>query len=116
MAQAVADTAKALIDKRAEHLENLAKLIEASLIGYAEDLRRGQVRISPADLQRLHKLWQEITEELGAPTAASANGDPHAATGSRTPEHTAAVITALRDSGALAALRLRAADEPAVNT
>ena len=108
-AQAAAETNNALGQARAEHLVDLAKLIEASLIGYAEKLRRGDVRMGPADLDRLHKLWQQLSDELSQPSK-PASTDPPAPAATRPPEHTAAVIEALRETGTLAALGLQAAE------
>jgi hypothetical protein len=108
-AQAAAETNRALGHARAEHLVDLAKLIEASLIGYAEKLRRGDVRMGPADLDRLHKLWRQLSDEVDQPNE-RANTDPPASAATRPPEHTAAVIHALLETGTLAALGLQAAD------
>jgi hypothetical protein len=107
-AQAAAETNNALGQARAAHLVDLAKLIEASLIGYAEKLRRGDVRMGPADLDRLHKLWQQLSDELSQPSKPASTDPAPAAT--RPPEHTAAVIEALLETGTLAALGLQAAD------
>jgi len=107
-AQAAAETNNALGQARAEHFVDLAKLIEASLIGYAEKLRRGDVRMGPADLDRLHKLWRQLSDELNQPSE-PASTDPAPAP-TRPAEHTAAVIEALLETGTLAALGLQAAD------
>jgi hypothetical protein len=107
-AQAAAETNNALGQARAEHFVDLAKLIEASLIGYAEKLRRGDVRMGPADLDRLHKLWQQLSDELSQPSKPASTDSAPGAT--RPPEHTAAVIEALRETGTLAALGLQATD------
>ena len=108
-AQAAAETNNALGQARAEHLVDLAKLIEASLIGYAEKLRRGDVRMGPADLDRFHRLWQQLSAELSQPSEPTST-DPAAPSAARPPEHTAAVIEALRETGTLAALGLQAAN------
>jgi hypothetical protein len=113
-AHATAEADAALGEARAEHLVNIAKLIEASLIGYAEELRRGEVPIRPADLQRLHKLWRELNDELGVANAPTSTSPPEAIA-PRSAEHTAAVIAALRESGALAALGLHTNDPPEVS-
>ena len=106
--QAAAEINRALGQARAEHLVDLAKLIEASLIGYAEKLRRGDVRMGPADLDRLHKLWRQLSDELNQPSEPASTDPAPAAT--RPAEHTAAVIEALIETGTLAALGLQAAN------
>ena len=100
---AAAETNTSLGRARAEQIEKMVKLIEASLIGYAEKLRRGEVRMAPADLDRLHRLWQQLFDELGEPMG---RAEPVAPPLERTPEHAAAVAEALRESGALEALGL----------
>jgi hypothetical protein len=61
--QAAATAAAQLADQRAERLTDLEKLVEASLVGYAQKLREGKVRLGAADLPRLHKLLRELWEE-----------------------------------------------------
>jgi hypothetical protein len=86
-------------------LQKLLKLIDASLIGYADKLRQGEVRMTPADLERLHRLWRELGAELGE------QGDTEpfkpAAPPDRTPAHRRAVVEALEQCGALERLGLR---------
>ena len=48
---------------RVEQIGKTIRLIDASLIGYAEKLRRGEVRMTPADLERLHRLHQQLGEQ-----------------------------------------------------
>lgn len=88
---------------RVEQISKLMRLIDATLIGYAEKLRGGEVRMTPADLERLHKLHQQLGEQL---EATETRPEPPAPLVGRSPEHIAAVIEALRESGALAALGL----------
>jgi hypothetical protein len=103
--RASAETDARLGSEKAEQIGRLRKLIEATLFRYAENLRRGDVRIGPADLDRLHKLWRQLDDELdagiGAP-AAQATPPP-----ARSGEHVAAVVHALAESGALAQLGLQ---------
>jgi hypothetical protein len=108
-AQAIAQTNSSLGQARAEHVDKLRRLIDATLIGYAEKLRRGDMRMSPADLERLHKLWQQLVDEL--PAAGDANRADRPPPFSRSVEHTQAVIEALRESGALEALGLSTTNE-----
>jgi hypothetical protein len=92
-----------LAHARAEDLSKIRRLIDASFIEYANKLRAGDVRMTPADLERLHRLQQQLTDELASPCA-SARIEPEQP--ARTPEHTAAVINALAEAGALEALGL----------
>jgi hypothetical protein len=105
-AQTAAKTDAALGQARADHVGDLVKLIQASVISYAEQLRRGEVRISPRDLQGLHGLWQQLLNELSE-TQHAVTTEPPPPNASRSPEHTAEVIAALRETGALAALGLK---------
>src|SRR5580765_6338196 len=57
---AAAAAAERLRDQRAEKLVDTEKLIDASYVTYATQLRDGKVRVSPADLPRLHKLRTEL--------------------------------------------------------
>jgi hypothetical protein len=93
---------------RAEQVSKLVRLVDATYIAYAEKLRAGDVRLTAADLERLHKLWSQLHEEIAQPSP------PERATvveTVRSPEHTAAVIEALRDAGVLDALGLQLADD-----
>ena len=108
-AQAAAETNSMLGSARAEQIGKLVKLIDASLVAYAERLRRGDVRIGPADLDRLYKLWQQLQHELVEPPEPEADGEQPPAP-ARSPEHTAAVIEALRETGTLSALGMHAVD------
>ena len=110
-AQVAAETNNSLSQSRAEQIGKLVKLIDATLIAYADKLRRGDLRMSPSDLDRLHKLWQQLTDELAQP-ADPMPGTVSDAPPARSPEHTAEVIAALRVSGALEVLGLRAIDAP----
>jgi hypothetical protein len=90
--------------KKAEQIGRLRKLIEATMVSYAEKLRRGDVRISPSDLDRLHKLWRQLDGEL---THTDATPRSEAAAPARPVEHAAAVVQALAESGALTRLGLQ---------
>src|SRR3954452_24947939 len=59
-AAASAAAAERIRDQRADKLVDVEKLIDASYVTYATQLRDGKVRVSPADLPRLHKLRTEV--------------------------------------------------------
>ena len=98
--EAAAAAAATLATGRANKLLELEKLIDASEVRYAQNLRSGDVRISAADLPRLHKLRKQLWDDLDAepvePTAAPA---PDADVNSS--ERKLQVLRALRDAGAL---------------
>lgn len=110
-ARVAEETNSSLSQSRAEQVVRLVKLIDASLIAYADKLRRGDMRMSPADLDRLHKLWQQLSDELAEPIGSTPEVDGPAKP-TRSPEHTAEVLSALSRSGALESLGLRLADAP----
>ena len=66
------------------------------------------MRTTPADLGRLHKLLLQLEDELETSTATPAAASIQVAP--RPEEHTVAVVRALAESGALAALGLQLAD------
>jgi hypothetical protein len=103
-AQAAAELDRQLGQARTKQLADVQKLIEASFLSYAQQLRNGDVKIKAADLSRLVKLlvelWQEPLEAATAPAGPSrALAQPCAPEPS--PEHKLAVLQALHDSGAL---------------
>jgi hypothetical protein len=95
-------TLDALTEARVEEIEKLRRLIDASLVGYADNLRSG-MRMSPADLERLNRLSLALSEEAAAPQLTP---DETAEQPERTIEHASAVIDALAETGALKALGL----------
>lgn len=101
-AEAAAEVAKRLGHARADQLADVQKLIEASFITYAQQLRSGEVRLTASDLPRLVKLLHEL---WGAPSTL----DEQPAVQRRSPparpsiEHMGEVIAALQESGALTA-------------
>jgi hypothetical protein len=97
-----ANTNAMIAESRIAQMTNTIKLIEATFIGYAEKLRRGDVRMVPGDLEKLNRLLGQLTDELAAPPNISAS--PSALT--RSPEDVAAVMEALAECGALDALGL----------
>jgi hypothetical protein len=104
-AVAARETDARLGQERAEQVEKLRKLIDATFIAYADNLRRGTVRTGPGDLDRLYKLWRQLDQELEHPPPPP----EHAAAPARSAEHSAAVLAALQEAGALEALGLRLA-------
>src|SRR5262249_30453218 len=101
--QAAAETNRSLADARVEHIRRLRRLIGDSLAAYEDKVRLGEIRMSPGDLERLHRLFGELLEEAGEPTAQS---ELSVQVPESPPEHPAAVVEALRESGALEALGL----------
>ena len=93
-----ARTADSLVEARVAEVEEMRRLINASLVGYAEALRDG-MRMSPADLERLNRLSLALNEEATnpRPLGRDQTGEPV----DRTPEHVRAVIDALAETGAL---------------
>jgi hypothetical protein len=106
--QAAAETDARLGQEKAEEASRLRKLIEATMVSYADKLRRGDVRISPSDLDRLHKLLRKLDDEL-APAPSMPRSETAAPV--RSVEHVAAVVQALAESGALAQLGLQIVPE-----
>jgi hypothetical protein len=95
-----AEAARAtLAGQRATKLSETSQLIDASYVAYAQQLRDGKVRISPADLARLDKLRRELWNESDATApppqrrTAAEPADPVA--------HKLEVLRALRDAGIL---------------
>jgi hypothetical protein len=92
--EAAASAAARLVEKRAETSADLLRLIEATLIGYAQDLRAGKVRLSAADLPRLYKLLRELWEPGELPLAAQPD-PPAPEKPADSLEHKRAVLRAL---------------------
>jgi hypothetical protein len=90
---------------RVAQLADAEKLIEASFLTYAQQLRNGDVQISAAGFATLVKLLQQLAGQPAEPTPETT--PPPDTTVARTPERTQAVIEALRETGALEALGLR---------
>lgn len=103
-AKAAAQTDDILLHARVDELQKIRKLIDASFIAYAERLREG-MRMTPADLERLNRLSLALIEEITQPRINS-QADDGRQFQERTPEHTAAVVDALAETGALEALGL----------
>jgi hypothetical protein len=99
--EAATQTNAALADERVQEVRKIGRLIEASFMSYADKLRRSEVRMTPADLERLYRLSRQLGDELGAPAAPL-----EAVPSKRRPEDVASVVDALAEAGALDALGL----------
>jgi hypothetical protein len=98
--EAAAAAAATLATDRARKLVDLEKLIDESEVRYAQTLRSGEVRISAADLPRLHKLRKELWDDLDAEPVEPATA-PVADQEADPSERKLQVLRALRDAGAL---------------
>lgn len=98
------ETNASIVQARREQKLKLVKLIDATLVGYADKLRRGDVRMAPADLDRLYRLFEQLAADEGRPAAtAHAEANPRP----RSREQILEVIDALAESGALGKLGLQ---------
>jgi flavin-binding protein dodecin len=104
-----ARTADSLVEARVAEVEEMRRLVNASLAGYAEALRNG-MRMSPADLERLNRLSLALTEEAVSPQRLGGVdvGEPP----ERTPEHVRSVIDALAEAGVLEEIGLTRLQPP----
>jgi transposase len=93
--QAVRRAERAVARTRSDQITDVLKLIEASLVAYAQQLRQGEVRIVPADLPRLVKLLNELAAEPepDQPPMGERAGPPTGAT----LEHMTEVLAALEE-------------------
>ena len=87
---------------RADQLVDIQRMVEASLVAYAEQLRNGTVRLTPADLPRLVKLLDDLWSE---PAPVNTTDGVPMQTPPATPslEHMAGVIAALQETNLFAA-------------
>lgn len=90
---------------RAEKLQELELLIDASMTSYAQQLRAGSVKVVPGDLLRLFKLreelWAQEALERGARAAREVVAeDPHDAE-----RRKRELVAALEEAGAFERLR-----------
>jgi len=102
-------TADSIVEARVAEVEEMRRLVNASLAGYAEALRNG-MRMSPADLERLNRVSLALTEEAVSPPRpgkADVGEQPE-----RTPEHARAVIDALAEAGVLEEIGLTRLQPP----
>ena len=102
-AEARARTADSLVEARVAEVEEMRRLINASLVGYEEALRNG-MRMSPVDLERLNRLSLALNEEAISPQPLGR--DEAGERPERTPEHVRAVIDALAEAGVLETIGL----------
>jgi len=103
--KAAAQTDDVLVQARVDQVQNIRKLIDASLIAFAERLRSGEMRMTPSDLERLNRLSLDLIDEITHPRTGS-QASVASEQRERTPEHSAAVLDALAEIGALDALGL----------
>jgi hypothetical protein len=92
--QAMRKAERAVGRARADQIADVLKLIEASLVAYAQQLRQGDVRVLPADLPRLVKLLIEITDEPEGEHDHRVAGEPPAGASL---EHMTQVLIALQE-------------------
>ena len=93
--------AEQLRDQRTEKLLDMEKLIDASYLTYASQLRDGKVRLSPADLPRLHKLRTEVWAETDTDNADVQPAEPEPAEAIDPAERKLDVLRALQEAGVL---------------
>lgn len=96
--QALAEAAAAVSRGRADQLANVQKLIEGSLLRYAQQLSDGRIRLSPSDLPRLVKLLNELWADEPEPALPTT---PAPTTPVVPVEHMRDVLRGLYESGAL---------------
>jgi transposase len=100
--QASRTAAARLVEERAATLTDFERLVEASLLGYAQKLREGTLRLTAADLPRLHKLLRELWQE--PPLEPSGLSEPSPTEPGEEPaslEHKLQVLQALQEAGLL---------------
>jgi hypothetical protein len=100
-----------LVEERAARLSDLERLVEASFLGIAQKLREGTLRLSAADLPRLHKLLRELWQEPPPEPSAPSTAEP----GSEEPtslEHKLQVLEALQEAGLLERRERTQAEQP----
>jgi hypothetical protein len=106
---AAAAAAEQLRDQRTEKLLDVEKLIDASYLTYATQLRDGTVRVSPADLPRLHKLRTDLWTEANNPAVEPV--EPGMVESIDPAEHRLQVLRALDAAGVLEHLLHRDHDD-----
>ena len=102
---AAATADRELAQARVEKLAELELLIDASLTTFAQQLRAGNVKVVPADLQRLYKLredlWAQEASHRGAQRAENRDEGPVEDQEQRKRE----LVAALDEAGAFERLR-----------
>lgn len=99
--EAAAEAERRIGRARADQLADVQRLIEASFIAYAQQLRNGDVRLTASDLPRLVKLltdlWTDPAETYG-PVIATPIFELHAAPAQPSLEHMTEVLAALQET------------------
>lgn len=107
---AIARAREQLCDERAEALVDTERLIGASFVTYASQLQHGEVKVTPADVARLHKLRNEIWAERDDHTDIKFGDEPQTDPIDPT-ERKLQVVRALDDAGVLRQILEAALDE-----
>ena len=89
-----------LVEERTARLGDFERLVEASLLAFAQKLREGTVRLSAADLPRLHKLLRELWQEPSLEPVEPGPTEPRGAEPASL-EHKLQVLRALEEAGLL---------------
>jgi hypothetical protein len=89
-----------LAEERAAKLGDVEKLVDATFVYYASQIRDGKVKVSVGDIRRLHELraelWADPANEPPPPPDPIEPGETADPT-----EHKLEVLRALRDAGVL---------------
>jgi flavin-binding protein dodecin len=101
--EARARTADSLVEARVAEVQEMRRLVNASLVRFEEALQNG-MKMSAADLERLNRLSLALNEEAIGPQPVGR--DEAGERVERTPEHVRAVIDALADAGVLETIGL----------
>jgi hypothetical protein len=93
--------AERLRDGRVDALGDIEKLAKASLVSFAGRLRDGQIRMTVADLQKVHKLLNELWQQTDEAIPIEPSVSETAAAQVDSPEYQLEVLRALIDVGLL---------------
>jgi len=99
--EAAQQASERLRERRAEKLEETAKVVDASVVGYVTQLRAGKVRFSAADLTRLHDLRTRLWDEADAHAQLEPLAEQQALDPVDPSERRLQVVRALAEAGAL---------------
>jgi hypothetical protein len=93
--------AERLRDERVDALIDLEKLAKASIVSFAGRLRDGQIKMTVADLQKLHKLLNELWEQTDAATPIEPTASETTTVQVDSTEYQLDVVRALIDAGVI---------------